>query len=59
MKDLLWLVPVFPLAGFLINGLLYIVSHRTKGEPVHGPGHDDAAAGNPGWCFTRFGCTCA
>jgi NADH-quinone oxidoreductase subunit L len=33
MKDLLWLIPLFPLAGFLINGILYLVSHRTHGEP--------------------------
>ncbi|MEO8430392.1 MAG: NADH-quinone oxidoreductase subunit L [Acidobacteriota bacterium] len=48
MKDLLWLVPLFPLAGFLVNGLLYLVSHRTKGEPVHGPeGHDAPGATPP------------
>ncbi len=29
MKDLLWLVPLFPLAGFLVNGLVYLFSHRT------------------------------
>jgi len=36
MKDLLWLIPLFPLAGFLINGILYLVSHRTHGEPQLG-----------------------
>jgi NADH-quinone oxidoreductase subunit L len=40
VKDLLWLVPLFPLAGFLVNGFLYIISHRTTGEAGHG--HDDA-----------------
>jgi NADH-quinone oxidoreductase subunit L len=39
MKDLLWAIPLFPLAGFLINGFLYLRSHRTKGEVVHGDGH--------------------
>ena len=40
MKDLLWLIPLFPLAGFVVNGLLYLVSHRTQGEVAagdHGP----------------------
>jgi NADH-quinone oxidoreductase subunit L len=49
VKDLIWLIPVFPLVGFLVNGLLYIVSHRTfskAGEAGHG--HDDAGDGeNP------------
>jgi NADH-quinone oxidoreductase subunit L len=44
MRDLLWLVPLFPLAGFIVNGLLYLVSHRTKGEQVHGPGGHDSPA---------------
>ena len=48
MRSLLWLVPLFPLAGFLVNGLLYIVSHRTKGEPVHGPaGHPSPPGETP------------
>jgi len=25
MKDLIWLVPLFPLAGFLVNGLVYLI----------------------------------
>ncbi|MEP6801402.1 MAG: NADH-quinone oxidoreductase subunit L [Acidobacteriota bacterium] len=40
MKDLLWLVPLFPLAGFLVNGVLYLLSHRTTGEAAH---HGEAA----------------
>jgi NADH-quinone oxidoreductase subunit L len=32
MKDLIWVVPLLPLAGFLVNGFLYLVSHRTRGE---------------------------
>ena len=37
VKDLLWLVPLFPLAGFLVNGLVYLLSGRTRGVPVHPP----------------------
>jgi NADH-quinone oxidoreductase subunit L len=42
MRGFLFLVPLFPLAGFLVNGLIYLVAHRTKGvahahgEPAHG-----------------------
>ncbi len=47
MKELIWLIPLFPLAGFLINGLLYLVSHRSKNAPGHGhasaeDGHGEA-----------------
>ena len=28
MKDLIWLIPVFPLAGFLVNGLVYLIGAR-------------------------------
>jgi NADH-quinone oxidoreductase subunit L len=38
MKNLLWAIPLFPLAGFVINGLLYLLSHRTQGE-AHVDGH--------------------
>ena len=38
MRDLLWLVPLLPLAGFLVNGVLYLVSHRTEGEAHGAPG---------------------
>ncbi len=37
MRNLLWAIPLFPLAGFLINGIVYLLSHRTKGES-HGHG---------------------
>jgi NADH-quinone oxidoreductase subunit L len=37
MRNLLWAIPLFPLAGFLINGIVYLLSHRTKGE-AHGHG---------------------
>ncbi len=49
MKELIWLIPLVPLAGFVINGLLYLVSHRTKGVP-HGSepdGHGEAHAVPP------------
>ncbi len=45
MKNLIWAIPLFPLAGFLINGLLYLVTHRTEGE-AHG-GHGDAGHAAP------------
>ncbi len=44
MKDLLWLVPLFPLAGFLVNGVLYLISHRTHGstgDAAHGHGQGE------------------
>ncbi|HSD71331.1 MAG TPA: proton-conducting transporter membrane subunit, partial [Thermoanaerobaculia bacterium] len=43
MRDLLWLVPLFPLIGFLVNGLVYLASHRTRGS-VHHPPADQPAA---------------
>ncbi len=42
MKDLIWLIPLLPLAGFLVNGLLYLLSHRTEGEAAHGHGAEPA-----------------
>ena len=45
MKQLIWAIPLFPLAGFLINGFLYLVSHRTKGEAGHGHGAAPEPAG--------------
>src|SRR5262249_15168542 len=50
MRHLIWLIPLVPLAGFLINGLLYLLSHRTKGEISHGDaedGHGEAHAVPP------------
>ncbi|MCA1580087.1 MAG: NADH-quinone oxidoreductase subunit L [Acidobacteria bacterium] len=44
MKDLLWLVPLFPLAGFLVNGVLYLISHRTRGEAADAHGSQGAPA---------------
>ena len=41
MRQLIWLIPLVPLAGFLINGLVYLLSHRTKNAPGHGHGHDE------------------
>ena len=28
MRELIWLIPLFPLAGFLINGLVYLIGNR-------------------------------
>jgi len=54
MRDLLWLVPVFPLLGFLVNGIVYLASHRTHGSGGHAPGpgtqpeaESSTAAGHP------------
>jgi NADH-quinone oxidoreductase subunit L len=52
MRDLLWLVPLFPLAGFVVNGLVYLFSHRTHGAAAHPPADQPAAessvaAGHP------------
>jgi NADH-quinone oxidoreductase subunit L len=47
MRDLLWLVPLFPLAGFLVNGLVYLVSNRTKGVAVHPPADQPEAESIP------------
>lgn len=45
MKDLLWLVPLFPLAGFLVNGLVYLVGARVpKPDLTHDPHGDQPAA---------------
>jgi len=41
VRQLIWLIPLVPLAGFLINGLVYLLSHRTKNAPGHGHGHDE------------------
>ncbi|MDQ5872409.1 MAG: hypothetical protein M3547_09435, partial [Acidobacteriota bacterium] len=47
MKDLLWLVPLFPLAGFFVNGLLHLFSHPTRGVPVHPPADQPEAESSP------------
>jgi len=44
MRDLIWLIPLFPLAGFVVNGVLYLASHRTKGEAGHGAAHGENPA---------------
>ena len=46
MRQLIWLIPLVPLAGFLINGLVYLLSHRTKNAPGHGHGHDPEEDGH-------------
>jgi hypothetical protein len=45
-------IPVFPLIGFLVNGLLYLVSHSKLGgkdapKGPHGPGTGDGAPRRP------------
>ncbi len=52
MKAYIWLIPLFPLAGFLVNGLVYLASHRTKHAGGHGhepeeDGHGEAHAVPP------------
>jgi NADH-quinone oxidoreductase subunit L len=52
LKDLLWLVPLFPLAGFVVNGLVHLVAHRTRGAGGHPPADQPEAessleAGHP------------
>ncbi|MEO7104042.1 MAG: proton-conducting transporter membrane subunit [Gemmatimonadaceae bacterium] len=43
----MWLLPVFPLLGFIINGAFSIISRARVGpaDPDMGHGHDDAAGG--------------
>mgnify|MGYP003579885886 CR=1 FL=1 len=46
----LWLIPLVPLAGFLVNGLVYLLSHRSKNVGGHGhaeDGHGEAHAVPP------------
>jgi len=49
MREWIWLIPLFPLAGFLINGLVYLIGNRparpaagSAGDHGHG-GHQIAA----------------
>ncbi|MEP6995391.1 MAG: NADH-quinone oxidoreductase subunit L [Acidobacteriota bacterium] len=48
MRQLIWLIPLFPLAGFLINGLVYLIGNRPPrpqpGDDAHGQGHGDQPA---------------
>ena len=38
MRTMIWMIPLFPLAGFLVNGLVYLLSNRPpRPEP---PSHD-------------------
>ena len=46
MKTLIWAIPLVPLAGFVVNGLLYLATHRTKSVAGVGHGHDDAKDGH-------------
>ncbi len=45
MRNLIWLVPLFPLAGFVVNGLLYLVGARPpKRDRRHDPHGEQPAA---------------
>ncbi len=47
MRNFIWLIPVFPLAGFLINGLVYLFGNRPprpRGQGAHGE-HDEGGHG--------------
>ena len=48
MKNLIWLIPLFPAAGFLINGLVYLFGNRPP-RPIgaHGGGDPHAAEPQP------------
>jgi NADH-quinone oxidoreductase subunit L len=36
VRDLIWLIPLFPLTGFLVNGLVYLFANRpARPEPSH------------------------
>jgi NADH-quinone oxidoreductase subunit L len=48
VKNLIWLIPLFPLAGFLVNGLLYLLAHRTKGVDSHAAPASAGATADPG-----------
>jgi NADH-quinone oxidoreductase subunit L len=39
VRELIWLIPLFPLAGFLINGLVYLFGNRPT-RPLGGAGSD-------------------
>jgi proton-translocating NADH-quinone oxidoreductase chain L len=46
MRDLIWLIPIFPLAGFLINGLVYLFGNRPpRPQGAHGA-HDEGGHGH-------------
>ena len=43
--DQIWLIPLFPLAGFLVNGLLYLAGARTPQRDLsHDPHGEQPAA---------------
>ena len=45
MKELIWAIPLVPLAGFAVNGLLYLFAHRTSASAAaHGGGEEHGAA---------------
>jgi NADH-quinone oxidoreductase subunit L len=45
LRDLIWLIPIFPLAGFLINGLVYLIGNRPARRDLrHDPHGEQPAA---------------
>ena len=44
MKDLIWLIPLFPLAGFLANGLLYLAGSRPTRRDLQHDSHGEQPA---------------
>jgi NADH-quinone oxidoreductase subunit L len=44
MRDLIWLVPVFPLAGFLVNGFLYLLGSRPPRSELRSDPHGEQPA---------------
>src|SRR3981081_3295261 len=39
MRELIWLIPLFPLAGFLVNGLVYLIGNPPERPQPSGEGH--------------------
>ena len=69
MKELIWLIPVFPLAGFLVNGLVYLICEcpprrdlrsdlypdQPAAESAQDRGHPSHGAALPGgWVSSSF-----
>jgi NADH-quinone oxidoreductase subunit L len=45
LRDLIWLIPIFPLAGFLANGLVYLIGNRPpRRDSSHDPRGEQPAA---------------
>jgi NADH-quinone oxidoreductase subunit L len=44
VRNLIWLIPLFPLAGFAVNGLVYLTANRARRVGGGGHGEDDQPA---------------